>query len=268
MTDRMKIAFVNAFLNAGISVAMQTDLQAVRDLVDRLHPLVTQYPLIRLGGHGDGGYLIPDDLAGIVGCFSPGVGNLASFETSLIERGIACFLADGSVDCAPIKGNLVHFTRKFLSVINNDTTITLDDWVNANKPGNDDLILQMDIDGAEWPVLLNVSRPTLRRFRIIAIELHNLERLMDKHAFTIVKSTFERLLEDFYVVHNHPNNFGRSVRYRSFVIPRSQEMTLIRKDRVTSTQFARTFPHPFDEKNDSSAPDIPLPSEWFRQTTR
>jgi hypothetical protein len=42
-------------------------------------------------------------------------------------------------------------------------------------------------------------------------------------------------------------------------------MTLIRKDRVKSTQFARMFPHPLDEKNDINGPDISLPLEWFRQ---
>ena len=263
--DRMKFAFVTACLNAGLSMAMQTDRKAVRDLVDRLHPAVTEHPLIRLGGRQDGGYLIPDDLTGVVACFSPGVGALANFETSLIERGTPCFLADASVVDAPIGGDLVHFTRKFIGVVNNDKTITLDDWVNSNVPGNSDLILQMDIEGAEWPVLLNVSRETLRRFRIIAIELHDLERLMDKHAFSIISSTFERLLEDFYVVHNHPNNHGRTVRCGSLVIPRVQEMTLIRKDRVASKTFARTFPHPLDEKNDPDSPDVPLPPQWFRQ---
>ena len=261
----MKYAFVTACLSAGISVAKQTDSNAVRDLVGQLHPLVTEHPLIRMGSRGDGGYLIPDDLEEVGACFSPGVDNRATFETSVIARGIPCFLADGSVNGAPIKGNMVHFTKKYLGVINNDITITLDDWVDGNKPGNDDLMLQMDIEGAEWPVLLNVSRKTLRRFRIIAIELHDLERLMDKHAFAIIRSTFERLLEDFYVVHNHPNNFGRSVQCRSFVIPRALEMTLIRKDRVTSTKFARIFPHPLDGKNDINGPDIPLPPEWFRQ---
>jgi hypothetical protein len=260
----MKYAFVTACLSAGISVAMQTSSKAVRDLVRQLHPLATEHPLIRIGAGGDGGYLVPDDLDGVVACFSPGVDNRASFETSLIERGIQCFLADASVECAPITSDMVHFTKKFLGVINNDRTMTLDAWVHAYMPGTDDLILQVDIEGAEWHVLLNVSRDTLRRFRIIVIELHDLERLMDKHAFVIIKSTFERLLEDFYIVHNHPNNYGRSVRCRSLVIPRVQEMTLLRKDRVKSTKFARIFPHPLDEKNDANSPDVPLPRQWFR----
>ena len=263
----MKYAFVTACLNVGISVAIQTDKMAVRELVAQLHPVVTERPLIRLGGPGDGGYLVPDDFEGITACFSPGVDDRATFETDLIRRGIPCFLADASVDAAPITGDMVHFTKKFLGVINNDVFITLDDWVDANKPDNDDLVLQMDIEGAEWPVLLNVSRDTLRRFRIIVVELHNLERLMDKHAFVIIKSVFERLLEDFYIVHSHPNNYGRTVRCRSFIIPRVLEMTLIRKDRVRSTKFAQIFPHPLDAKNDFNRPDIPLPPHWFHQLT-
>jgi hypothetical protein len=263
----MKYAFVTACLNAGISVAMQADKKAVHELVSQLHPFVTEHPLIRMGASGDGGYLIPDDLEGVAACFSPGVDNRASFEAGMIERGIRCYLADASVDGPPISSDMFQFTKKFLGVVNNEVTITLDDWVNGNAPGKDDLILQMDIEGAEWPVLLNVSRDTLRRFRILVIELHDLERLMDKHAFSIIKSTFERLLQDFYIVHNHPNNYGRSVRYHSFVIPRVQEMTLIRKDRVNSKRFATEFPHPLDRTNDVSGPDTPLPPEWFHQTT-
>jgi hypothetical protein len=262
----MKYAFVSACMNLGLAVGMQTDLRSVRKLIAQMHPLATEHPLIRMGGHGDGGYLVPDDLEGIAACFSPGVGRCASFEESLIERGIPCFLADGSVDGPPFKSDLVDFTNKFLDVTNTDTTITIDRWVRLSSPGSDDLILQMDIEGAEWPVLLNASRDTLRRFRIIVVEMHNIDRLMDKHAFVIIRSTFELLLQDFYIIHNHPNNYGWKVRYRSLVIPRVMEMTLIRKDRVMSPEFVRTFPHPLDETNKSDWPDIVLPREWYHSS--
>jgi len=261
----MKHAFVTACLSAGVAVAKQTDRNAARRLVSRLHPVITRHPLIRMGARGDGGYLVPDDLEGVAACFSPGVDDRASFESSMIERGVRCFLADASVESAPIMGEMVHFTRKHLGVVDNDTTITLDRWVGDCCPGSADLVLQMDIEGAEWQVLLNVSNETLRRFRIVVIELHDLERLMDKHAFAIIAAAFERLLQDFYIVHNHPNNYGRSVRCGSFVIPRVQEMTLLRKDRGAPTGFAKRFPHPLDEKNDVSGPDLPLPPEWFRR---
>jgi hypothetical protein len=259
----MKHAFVTACLTAGISVARRSDRLAVRELVCRLHPVTTEHPLIRLGAPGDGGYLIPNDLVDIAACFSPGVGDRASFEASLIARSIPCFLTDASVNTPPITGPMVHFTKKFLGVVNNERTMTLDTWVNANQPGNSDLILQMDIEGAEWAVLLNASHETLRRFRIIIVELHHLERLMDKHAFAIIRSVFDRLLAEFYVVHNHPNNAGWVVRCGSFTIPRVQELTLIRKDRVTSMSFTQKFPHPLDSKNDTNSPDIVLPAQWF-----
>jgi hypothetical protein len=260
--NAFKYAFVTAFLNVGLSVALRTERTAVQQLITKLHPVTTEHPLIRMGS-GDGGYLIPDDLEGIAACFSPGVDNRATFESSVVDCGILCFLADASVEAAPIHGNMVHFTKKFLGVVNDETTITLDDWVDTHKPGSDDLMLQMDIEGAEWPVLLNVSSGTLRRFRIIVIEFHDLERLMDKHGFVVIRLTFERLLEHFYVVHNHPNNYGRNVRCGSLVIPRVLEMTFIRKDRASSTRFTKTFPHPLDFKNDTRRPDTLLPPEWF-----
>jgi hypothetical protein len=257
----LKHAIATALLNVGISVALQSDEVGVRALIARLRPVATEYPLIRLGAHGDGGYLLPDDLDGISACFSPGVDQTAAFEAELLGRRIPCFLADASVDCPPIAG--VHFTKKFLGVVNDTDTITLDDWVKAHKPSGGDLLLQMDIEGAEWPVLLNVSRETLLRFRILIIEFHDLERLMDKHAFQIIKPTFDRLLQDFHIVHNHPNNYGKTISYRSLVIPRAQEMTFLRKDRAQSTRPVRTFPHPLDAKNDPNSPDVVLPEPWF-----
>jgi hypothetical protein len=261
----IKTAFASACLTAGISVAKQTERSEVERLVRRVHPLTTDRPLIRLGANADGGYLVPDDLEGIAACFSPGVDNRATFETSLIERGIPCFMADASVENAPINGSMAHFTRKFLGAIDDANTITLDEWVNAHRPGSNDLLLQIDIEGAEWPVMLNVSPATLARFRIIVIEFHELGRLIDKHAFPIIKATFDRLLDKFYVVHSHPNNFGRSVRCGGMIVPLVMEMTFIRKDRVKIQGFARTFPNPLDVTNDIENPDLTLPPSWFHQ---
>jgi hypothetical protein len=123
----------------------------------------------------------------------------------------------------------------------------------------------MDIEGHEWPVLLNVHEATLRKFRIIVLETHDMERIMDKHAFLIISSAFRRLLQYFYVVHIHPNNYGGTVRCGSLVIPRSLELTFYRKDRISSPRYATSFPHTIDVKNDPTRPDVILPREWFGQ---
>jgi hypothetical protein len=259
----LKHKVLTAFLNAGVSLALQPPINSVRELLNRLHPVETKIPLIRLGAHGDGGYLLPDDIEGIVGCFSPGVDNRATFEEAILKRGIPCFLADASVEGAPITSDMVHFTRKYLGVVKSDLTMTFDDWIAEHCSGSADLMLQMDIEGAEWEVLLNVSSEALRRFRIVIIEFHDLERLFDKHAFRVINAAFERLLAEFHVVHVHPNNYGGSVRRGKLMVPRVLEITLLRKDRAIPTGFVKTFPHPLDIINDPRQPDVKLSRDWY-----
>lgn len=45
-----------------------------------MKPVPCPYRLIRIGGHEDGAYLVPDDLANVRACFSPGVSNHKDFE--------------------------------------------------------------------------------------------------------------------------------------------------------------------------------------------
>ncbi len=151
-------------------------------------------------------------------------------------------------------------------MVNNETFITADRWIDDYEPGDGDLLLQMDIEGAEWPVLLNIGDRTLARFRIIVLELHDMERLLDRHAFEVIQSTMDRLLERFHVVHIHPNNYGGRVYAREIEIPRSLEMTLLRRDRVGLASPATKFPHPLDQPNTMDRRDLVLPSAWRAST--
>jgi hypothetical protein len=259
----MKELIISTLASLGISIGRCVNVQLVRRLITRLHPVSTDKGLIRIGGDKDGGYVIPDDLDGVVACFSPGVGATAAFETVLLARGIPCYLVDGSVTGPPLAHPLVHFDKKYLGVVNDDTTTTLDAWVNACAPGDADLVLQMDIEGAEWVVLLNVSEEVLSRFRIIIVEFHWLERLNDKVGFELMSSTLSRLLGRFYLVHNHPNNVARAFNSRGITIPRYLEMTFLRHDRAQVTGYANQFPHPLDRKNVLERPDLALPAEWY-----
>jgi hypothetical protein len=259
----LKHAALSALLKTGLSIGQQSDPAAVKALVRRLHPVFTGHDMVRLGERDDGGYVLPNDLDGFTGCFSPGVSNRATFELDLIKRGIPCFLADYSVDAAPLSAGQAHFTKKFIGVCNDEKTMTLDDWVCEHLPGEDDLILQMDIEGSEWPVLLNVSEKTLRRFRLIVAEFHNVDRLTDKHAFRIIHAVFDRLLQYFVVAHNHPNNYGGVIRWQSLPIPRAIELTFLRKDRTVPLGYAQQFPHPLDVPNSPRIPDLVLPKAWY-----
>ena len=117
---------------------------------------------------------MPNDLSGISTCFSPGVDITATFEKDLLSRGIRSHLADASVDVVPDGLPVLSFDKKFLGAINDDTTMTLETWVR-DKAGDGDLILQMDIEGSEYETIIATPVDILRRFRIIAMEIHYAE---------------------------------------------------------------------------------------------
>jgi hypothetical protein len=238
------------------------DEGSLRNFLDGLHPI--KFDLIRIGGDGDGGYLVPDDLENIVSCFSPGVSDIFDFELDLAGRGIPSFMADYSVKPETIINPKFHFIQKFVGPVNSIEEINFEDWVIINSEESQDLILQMDIEGAEYATLLSCNQSILRRFRILVIEFHGLELLLDYQAAPLVENCFKKLLQDFYVVHIHPNNNDPSRFYKTTEIPSLMEFTFIRKDRVHQFEYVTSYPHSLDRPTVSNRPDIKLPSNWYR----
>jgi hypothetical protein len=241
----------------------------LRQFFGRIAPITTDHPLIRLGSETDGGYLVPDDLQGIGVCFSPGVSSCADFERDLTARGIKCFLADYSVEGPPVTGPLIVFEKKFIGTVNDSIYMTLDSWVARNASGADNnLILQMDIEGGEYEVLLSSSVALLRRFRIIVLEAHYMEQLLTATGFTLIKAVFDKLCDaGFDVVHAHPNNTMSPITYGDFVIPQVMEFSFLRRDRAMHGTPTHSFPHPLDRPNDVSKADYPLPDCWYQRLT-
>jgi hypothetical protein len=230
-----------------------------------LRPVKTKYPLIRVGGKNDGGYLIPDDLSGISTCFSPGVDVTASFEKDLACRGILSHLADGSVDGAPDNFRILSFTKKYLDGVNTNDYMTLEFWVKREAPMTGDLILQIDIEGGEYTTILATPIDILRRFRIIAIEIHDTHEWFNNSiAWGVAQTFFTKLLQDFHVVHNHPNNNCQVLQADDLFMPTVFELTLLRKDRAAPKGFCDQFPHPLDQPNVLDKPDRPLPEGWYK----
>jgi len=244
-------------------IVRRSDMAQVRELVCKLRPVKTDHSLVRLGGAGDGGYLVPDDLKGLAACFSPGVSEVADFELALANRGIPCFLADYSVDAPPVAHPLFHFEKKFLGSEDNEIFTTMASWVERHAPGSADLLLQMDIEGSEYAVIHAMSDALLQRFRLMVIEFHDLDQIFSKSGCELLRLTFEKLALHFDVVHIHPNNCGKIIERDGFAVPRLLEITFLRKDRVSTRSPAKIFPHPLDKANVSMRPDIVLPSCWW-----
>lgn len=245
-----------------LHVVRRTKDAEILGLIRKLRPQNCGLELIRIGASGDGGYLIPNDLEGIEYCFSPGVGPLSDFENDLADRGIRTFLADYSVEGPAITRPEFTFDKKFLGSSDRDEFFTLTAWKEKYLKGySGDLLLQMDIEGAEYEVILNAPDELLNQFRIAVIEFHALDRLFDPFVFKIYSECFEKLLRYFHIAHIHPNNLCRRVKKGKIEILTFMEFTFLNKRRVHSTRPQQEFPHKLDMDNSIGRP-IVLPKCW------
>jgi hypothetical protein len=244
-------------------VSRKTEKNKLIDFFNLVKPVKTEHELVRIGGEADGGYLVPDDLINLGACFSPGVSNVSDFENCLTIKGIKCFMADYSVDNPPITNSLFDFQKKYLGTQNNEKYMTLKSWVDTKVENEKDLILQMDIEGAEYSIILDAPLEYIRKFRILVIEFHDLDYLYNRIGFDLINLTFTKILKDFEILHIHPNNCIKPLEFKEFSIPPIMEFTFLRKDRIKLKTKNTTFPHKLDKPNLPNNDNFHLPKCWF-----
>lgn len=263
---KIKIFIKNWISKIGFQISFNSDPTQIKEFIDLCHPKLTDKKLIRIGDDSDGGYLIPDDLDGVNYCFSPGVDQTATFELEMAKRNIQSFMVDYSVDAPPINHPMFHFEKKFLGVRNDLIFTTIDNWVgdkSINK--EEDFILQMDIEGAEYDTILSATDETISKFRIIVIEFHGLDELINQKGLQLIRATFSRLMKNHSIVHIHPNNISPIVRYKGLEIPPTMEFTFLRNDRFHNSSFESNYPNPLDAKCIKEKEDIILPQVWYQR---
>ena len=256
------------FLHRGQMLQKMGEPDLVLSFIERFKSKLVPVDLIRIGGDADGGYLVPDDMDGIASCFSPGVDYTATFENALAsDYGIKCFMADASVEKPPLDNALFDFDAKFLGSRDEGINTTLSSWIAQKHPENaGDMLLQMDIEGFEYDVLVETPSAVLRQFRTMIVEFHGFDKLFDRAFLRFANATFEKLYKDFSIAHVHPNNCCGIARYHGVEIPRVFEVTFIRNDRIATCQAKGpvVLPHALDRRNLASKADIVMPDIWWK----
>jgi hypothetical protein len=245
-----------------------------------LKPKPCPHRLIRVGGDADGAYLIPSDLQGISACFSPGCANHKPFEDELTNRfDIRCHLMDFSSDAESFSTPLVPgkqtFQKKWLDIDGGPNNVKLSEWIAPLEPTGD-LLLQMDIEGAEYRNLANCPLSLLKRFRIIVLEMHDLQIQYNAALFVETIAPVIQLLGDHFVsVHAHANNAGGRewCPETGLDVPHVLEITFLRKDRFELASELTThppmIPHPLDiDRNCRNRPPLFLSETWLPQHQR
>ena len=67
------------------------------------------------------------------------------------------------------------FEKKYLDIKNDEKNININTWIKKNSEyeKKEEFILQMDIEGAEYQVLLDLEENLLKKFRIMIVEFHS-----------------------------------------------------------------------------------------------
>jgi len=184
------------------------------------------------------------------------------------------FSSDAESFNTPIIHDLQTFRKQWLDISQDSNSIALESWMDESEPGDSDLILQMDIEGAEYRNLMATPLTHLKRFRIIVIELHDLNVVNKSSQDDCVRPLLRRLGELFICVHAHPNNCcGEFADNNSGIqIPNVLELTFLRRDRFNPHNANECLPPSLPNALDISS-NMPhkrplfLSSQWTETRT-
>lgn len=213
---------------------------------------------IRCGSNRDGGYVIAE-LDGDYDCYiSAGISNEESFSRDFIKKYNMneknSFGFDGTIQNYPYKyTKKISFIKKNIGSFTNKHNSNLSFFTNKYK----NIFLKMDIEGGEYPWLLQIDETQLSKFKQIVIEFHGITNNGRGCNYNDKVKCLEKLSHTHYIVHAHGNNCGQVVNK----IPDVIELTYINKNYLNSVPELNTTPLPIanlDFSNSGSKEDINL----------
>ena len=130
---------------------------------------------ILLGNKRDGSYVMLNDFKNITIAYSIGIRDLIQFDKALADRNIDVYMYDHTNNKLPYENKRFHWKKIGLGGIleQKENIQTLDTMIKENgHTYENNMILKMDIEGAEWNSLKDISEETLLQFKYILIEYH------------------------------------------------------------------------------------------------
>ncbi|CAK0886058.1 unnamed protein product [Prorocentrum cordatum] len=184
----------------------------------------------------DGGYVVWDagrrPLCGLL--LSYGVDTNVDFELELAEGGARVFLYDHTVPGPPRQHPNFTFVREALAGRDvpgvAGTLASHAAGAGACAGGaTAEVMLKVDVEGAEFEAILATSPEVLGRFSQICMELHWLGRPSRGGSFQTKALALERLAERFVLLHAHGNSYGDVVELAGCPVPDVLEVLFVNR---------------------------------------
>lgn len=227
-----------------------------------LTPYEISVPKVRIGPRRDGAYI----LAGVMNSSQPvmsfGIGTVYTFDEEAAQRGHDVYMFDHTIGMLTLSNKRMHFYPHGVGPndIEEQGIYSLNTYLNRHVPQAPDIILKMDVEGAEWDVLDHIEESTLQRFSQITIEIHDLDRLENDHFRRRFVRVMRKLNEIFTIFHVHGNNYVDLRIVAGFTICPVLELSFVKTSLIERSASQTYYPSSLDLPNLEIKPDHLL---WF-----
>lgn len=210
---------------------------------------------VRFGDLEDGGYVLFEKALRNVDCvYSYGIGRNDSFDMDVtLKLKVKCHCYDHTIRTLPKRNSYLIYHRKGIGA----SLGTFSKHVIENNDNGKDILLKMDVEGAEWDFFESLNKQDIKNISQMTIELHGLGR---HRRWTRYIRLFKKINKYYYLCHVHANNTAkRTVFDRGIHLPHIMEATFLRKDLGRcSVNKKIQFPTPVDCPIVRTKPDMPL----------
>lgn len=231
------------------------------DVID-LKNVVSDKRLTRIGREEDGGYVLLDDFNSSMRAYSFGVADDVSWEKELVERtGMYAFLYDPTIANVPEEHAQFTWSQKGIGGMDNpgDKIYSMRTLLEENGDlGNKNLILKMDVEGAEWEFIKNTDTDIIDNFRQIVFELHN---MLDVKKNDEIVSCLSKLKQTHETVWVHGNNCTRIESADGLIMPNCLEILFLNKKYYQFEKCKYHYSIDLDRANKPDVEDIAL-EKW------
>ena len=165
-----------------------------------------------VGPDKEGGtYIMLNDFEDIKIAYSLGIDNNIDFDKDLAEKGIDIYMYDHTIDKLPSENPKFHWKK--IGVGGNsdrsDKIQTLLDMMKENGHLNEkNMILKIDVEGAEWNTFKDIPEDVLTQFKYILLEYHfyNLEA-------SVIYNILKKIHKTHQVYFIHTNYISKIINF-------------------------------------------------------
>ena len=217
------------------------------------------FELVRVGKGHDGAYVMLDDFHAGNAAYSFGIGNNVLWDDDIASRGYDVFMYDHTIDGLPEENPRFHWSKLGIADghTQDDRLKTLDELIKINHHENKrNMILKMDVEGAEWGFLEQVSSETLSQFGQMTFEFHN---IINNENPERVLSAFRKINQTHQLIHIHACNNGGYISFGHKKFCALFECTYVLRSQYRfSENYDVNLPLSIDEVSFKLFPEIEL----------